>query len=308
MLNVDLKNGNYARISSLFPEIRDYYYVNPDGQIYSAFTNTFLNGWLDKDGYVRQLLRLKVPNPETKAECKVIGVHKIVNTVFNGLPPKGMESPVTDHIDGNIKNNKAENLRWVSRKDNSSHSYKHAGISSIEDYQIVNIFDMHLKEHKSINEIAEHYNSNAKFIHAILTGSKRKVALERYGLTPIKPKAYVTPEEVDKIIYDYLTNPDVPKTEIARRNNTTVNRVHHIVYKDSFKERSEYIDFDNRNIEYDPNNNQIQCEEDFHLMNEFYTQYEYNPNEENCLDVCDIESGNTKEVTIGETEYYTNWQ
>jgi hypothetical protein len=43
-------------------------------------------------------------------------------------------------------------------------------------------------------------------------------------------------------------------------------------------------------------------------MNEFYTQYEYNPNEENYLDVCDIESGNTKEVTIGETEYYTNWQ
>lgn len=302
----DLEDRGFVRISDVLPDLCDYYYINEYGDIYSVKTNTMLNKYCDKDGYYRQTLSLK-NKPVTGSKYKLIGVHKLVNYVFNGFPPKYMETPVTDHIDGNVKNNYYKNLRWISMRENSSHAYKHVRLSGIKDYQIVNIFDMYLKEHKTINDIAKYYDSNSKYIHAILTGSKRRVALDRYGLTPIKPKSFMTPEQIDKIIYDYLAHPGIPKTEIARRNNTTEKRVKHLVYKESGKERSKYIDFNNRNIEYDPNN-QIQCEEDFHLMNEFYTQYEYNPNEENCLDICDIESGNTKEVTIGETEYYTDWQ
>lgn len=369
----DLEDRGFVRISDVLPDLCDYYYINEYGDIYSTKTNTMLNKYCDKDGYYRQTLSLK-NKPVTGSKYKLIGVHKLVNFVFNGAPPKDMYQPVTDHIDGNVKNNYCGNLRWISMRDNSSYAYKHTQqLSSIKDEDVPIIFNMYCNEHKStkeiadiyntvpnyicgiltgvkrapaiekynltpiedlrynrdetifpdsdickifrmyneehktINEIAAMYNTDNKYIHAVLTGKKRRVALERYGLTPIKPKSFMTPEEVDKIIYDYLTHPGIPKTEIARRNNTTEKRVKHLVYKDSFKERSEYIDFDNRNIEYDPNK-QIKCEEDFHLMNDFYTQFEYNPNKENCLNICDIESGNVKGVTIGETEYYTNWQ
>jgi hypothetical protein len=43
-------------------------------------------------------------------------VHRIVATAFHGEQPS--EKHVVDHIDTNRQNNRAENLRWVTRLDN----------------------------------------------------------------------------------------------------------------------------------------------------------------------------------------------
>ncbi len=43
-------------------------------------------------------------------------VHRIVAFAFLGSPPS--EKHVVDHIDTNRSNNRAENLRWVTRLDN----------------------------------------------------------------------------------------------------------------------------------------------------------------------------------------------
>ncbi|MBD8489191.1 HNH endonuclease [Echinicola sp. CAU 1574] len=43
-------------------------------------------------------------------------VHRIVVTAFHGVQPS--ESHVIDHIDTNKRNNRLENLRWVTRLEN----------------------------------------------------------------------------------------------------------------------------------------------------------------------------------------------
>src|SRR5437868_3186149 len=46
-----------------------------------------------------------------------VRIHRIVATAFHGEPPDPQY--VVDHIDTNCRNNRPENLRWLTRLDNA---------------------------------------------------------------------------------------------------------------------------------------------------------------------------------------------
>lgn len=48
-------------------------------------------------------------------------VHRIVATNFIGAPPEGF---VANHINGNKKDNRVENLEWCSMADNNKHAHR----------------------------------------------------------------------------------------------------------------------------------------------------------------------------------------
>jgi hypothetical protein len=57
------------------------------------------------------------PNKRTGyMEIASVRIHRIVATAFHGIPPT--EQHVVDHIDTNRKNNRPENLRWVTKLEN----------------------------------------------------------------------------------------------------------------------------------------------------------------------------------------------
>ncbi len=57
------------------------------------------------------------PNSKTGyMEIASVRIHRIVATAFNGEPPT--KEHVVDHIDTNKRNNRPENLRWVTRLEN----------------------------------------------------------------------------------------------------------------------------------------------------------------------------------------------
>ena len=57
------------------------------------------------------------PNDNTGyMEIAAVRVHRIVATAFHGEPPT--KEHVVDHIDTNKRNNRPENLRWVTRLEN----------------------------------------------------------------------------------------------------------------------------------------------------------------------------------------------
>lgn len=64
---------------------------------------------VDKDGYLRVGL-----NKDCKQ--KYFFVHRLVLLTFFGAAPQGFQ---TDHIDEDRTNNRLENLRWLSAKDNN---------------------------------------------------------------------------------------------------------------------------------------------------------------------------------------------
>ena len=69
----------------------------------------------DKGGYKRVALW-------SQGKPKTILVHRLVCAAFHPNPDN---LPDVNHIDGNPSNNAAENLEWITPRDNLMHAYEH---------------------------------------------------------------------------------------------------------------------------------------------------------------------------------------
>ena len=85
------------------------YYVSEDGKIFNKKRGKYLNGSLDKSGYLRFRL-----------EGKNVSIHRMVLETFSPRPDMNLLE--VNHIDGNKTNNKLENLEWVTHQENMVHA------------------------------------------------------------------------------------------------------------------------------------------------------------------------------------------
>jgi hypothetical protein len=92
----------------------DDYEVTNLGNVYNINSAERLRGKIDKDGYIE--LHLK---KDGKGYYRRI--HRLVAMAFI---PNPENKPMVDHIDGNKKNNKKENLRWCTATENSHNTGK----------------------------------------------------------------------------------------------------------------------------------------------------------------------------------------
>jgi len=72
-----------------------------------------LKGEIDQDGYIRITLSKNGKTKKYKA-------HRLVMMAFNNTTDSSLQ---INHIDGNKKNNKLENLEWCTASYNTIHSY-----------------------------------------------------------------------------------------------------------------------------------------------------------------------------------------
>lgn len=94
----------------MFKQIQDSnYYVSEEGKIFNQKTGKYLQGSLDKSGYLR--FRLKGKN---------VSIHRMVLEAFSPRPD--MTLLEVNHIDGNKTNNKLGNLEWVTHQENMTHA------------------------------------------------------------------------------------------------------------------------------------------------------------------------------------------
>ena len=94
-------------------EFRVNYYADSNGHIWSENKQDYMTEYEDKNGYKKVLLMTK-DKPSGKGHR--FSVHRLILSTFN--PIKNMENLTVDHIDGNIKNNSLENLKWVTIQEN----------------------------------------------------------------------------------------------------------------------------------------------------------------------------------------------
>jgi len=98
------------------------YYVNREGQVKSTKQQVerILKPKIHKAGYPMVKLTQRIGKGKVLDVC----VHKLVAFAFLGKPPtpygKGKGCTIIDHIDEDKSNPKADNLRWVSWKDNNT--------------------------------------------------------------------------------------------------------------------------------------------------------------------------------------------
>jgi hypothetical protein len=101
-------------------------------------------------------------------------VHRLVCEAFNGPSPQGLECA---HLDGTRTNNSAENLKWLTSKENQSHRVIH-GTANIGDNahqailceaEIPRIRERR-KQGETYRNIAEDYGVHLSTIHYACNG------------------------------------------------------------------------------------------------------------------------------------------
>ena len=104
------------QVSKLYPNIKDCYWINDQGEIYNKNTGNKISQKIERDGYVRVSLMKK------SGGTTYLQLHRIYMMAFK--PIENMEKLQVNHIDGNKQNNCLSNLEWVTPKENIHHAIK----------------------------------------------------------------------------------------------------------------------------------------------------------------------------------------
>lgn len=104
------------RISELYPDIKDCYYINDSGEIRNINTGNFIKKKIEADGYIRVSLMKK------SGGTTYVQLHRVLMMAFR--PVENMQKLQVNHKDGNKQNNNFDNLEWVSPQENVQHSIK----------------------------------------------------------------------------------------------------------------------------------------------------------------------------------------
>tara|TARA_R110000796_G_C14288431_1_gene403632 strand:+ start:58 stop:558 length:501 start_codon:yes stop_codon:yes gene_type:complete len=94
-------------------EIQGYpnYLIYEDGRVFTKKYNKFLKPSTHQDGYKQVVLGIGVKN-----KSKTIKIHRLVAIHYI---PNPENKPEVDHINQDPSDNRVENLRWVTSKENS---------------------------------------------------------------------------------------------------------------------------------------------------------------------------------------------
>lgn len=139
-------------------KVFDKYLITNDGRVYSCTAKKWMKLFKDKDGYMRvNLSNGKRDNVTTTM------IAQLVLYTYVGQPPKDMEHPSANHIDGNRTNNVVSNLEWMEHSENSSSRLNKAsgsknGRSVLTDREVHAICRLLQKNVLSMKEISEVFN------------------------------------------------------------------------------------------------------------------------------------------------------
>ena len=142
------------------------YLVHVDGKI-TGPSGRVLKPRYHMHGYIRM-------SAISDGKLRDFYVHRIVCETFHGAPV-GAENQV-DHINGNRADNRMDNLRWVTKKENLAHRNLRSG----ESHPFAKLTDIEVREVRkadgSQSQIACKYGVSRETIRDIRLGRVRRNA------------------------------------------------------------------------------------------------------------------------------------
>lgn len=134
-----------------YKKIFDNYIIYENGEIYSLKSNKKLKGILHNNGYLY-----------VRINKKQYSIHRLVaKTFISNLENK----PQVNHIDGNKKNNKVENLEWCNASENRKHALKNKLAKINTKNQLINA-KINIKKAIEHNKIEIYqFDKNMRYIN-----------------------------------------------------------------------------------------------------------------------------------------------
>jgi len=120
-----------SQLDNIIKEIPDYeglYGATSDGRIFSYRSNKFLKPWLNF--YGRPMI-----NASVKCKKRWEFVHRLVYKAWHGPIPEGLD---VDHINGDKVDNRASNLRVLTRSENMKSHYRLQRLTKQGRYKTIN--------------------------------------------------------------------------------------------------------------------------------------------------------------------------
>lgn len=164
------------RLKEFLPELKDYYTITSEGKIYSD--NSGLMKTRNRAGTEYQIINFS----KEDGKKKTFRVHRLVLMAFK--PVDGMENLEVNHIDGNKKNNKLENLEWCTSSENQIHAFKtglqeprrgeRSNFAKLTEEDIKKIFELR-KQGLTQKEIGDIIGCSRSNISCILRGKSWQV-------------------------------------------------------------------------------------------------------------------------------------
>ena len=146
--------------------VKKEYLLYDDGRLYDVQLQRFKNPIENHKGYLRYSIYVY-------GKRKLFFVHRLVLSVFS--PVENMEKLQVNHIDGNKKNNKLENLEWCTQSENQIHAFSHGLISRVgeknsqcrlKESDVFEIISM-IKNKESYDDISKRFHISKSTVAAI---------------------------------------------------------------------------------------------------------------------------------------------
>lgn len=171
-----------------------------------TFAGRVLSAYVDAYGYERLLL-------SSDGESKMFRVHRLVLLAFEGTRPEDHE---VDHINGNRRDNRLENLRWLPRLENRG--------AKLSERQVADMRELYDARDVSYSDLAERYGVGETTVGNVIRGETWPDA--GGPITPARAK--LTEAEVLKIRRRYESE-NITEAELANETRVSKSQVHRIV-------------------------------------------------------------------------------
>lgn len=167
------------QISKYIPEVKDRYYIDKNGVLYTDDGTRTLGNGLQHKGYVKNGLCFK------NGKQKHFFRHRLVMICY--APVENYENLQVNHINGDKQDNRLVNLEWCTNKENRIHAVQTglaAGLKGetnpahkLTEQDVLNIIQG-LLNHILYSKLAEQYGCSKSTIGAIKAKRNWKYLIE----------------------------------------------------------------------------------------------------------------------------------
>jgi hypothetical protein len=149
-----------------FVDINDDYRISNHGEVYSLKSGRYLQPQIMKNGYLKTSYKIGSSTL----------IHRLVAEAFIPNPNKFSE---VNHKDGNKRNNRADNLEWVTPKGNMAHAVAQGLMSRKgENHKMVKLTEADVIAIRGSlltgNALAEKYSVSIGLISMIINNKRWK--------------------------------------------------------------------------------------------------------------------------------------